>query len=88
MGAAPQENVKRISNDWGWYETDTGTVYYPIPNGRQLLYFEDIASIPDLEERLSAEEAKRQEVLKRNHQSMPWFRAHERHTSSPSKNVR
>jgi len=63
MGAAPQENVKRISNDWGWYETDTGTVYYPIPNGRQLLYFEDIASIPDLEERLSAEEAKRQEIL-------------------------
>jgi hypothetical protein len=63
MWAAPQENVKRTSNDWGWYETDTGTVYYPIPNGRQLLYFEDIASIPDLEERLSAEEAKRQEIL-------------------------
>jgi len=63
MWVAPQENVKRTSNDWGWYETDTGTVYYPIPNGRQLLYFEDIASIPDLEERLSTEEAKRQEIL-------------------------
>ena len=63
MWVAPQENVKRTSNDWGWYETDTGTVYYPIPNGRQLLYFEDIASIPDLQERLSAEEAKRQEIL-------------------------
>src|ERR671921_2364921 len=63
MWAAPQENVKETSNDWGWYETDTGTVYYPIPNGRQLLYCEDIASIPDLEERLSAEEAKRREIL-------------------------
>src|SRR5918993_696713 len=48
MWAAPQENVKKSSNDWGWYETDTGTVYYPILNGRQLLYFEDIATIPDL----------------------------------------
>ena len=65
MGAAPQENVKRISNDWGWYETDTGTVYYPIPNGRQLLYFEDIASIPDLEERLSAEEARDTDLARR-----------------------
>jgi hypothetical protein len=30
----------------GWYETDTGTVYYPIPSGTQVLYFEDIANIP------------------------------------------
>jgi hypothetical protein len=63
MWAAPQENVKETSNDWGWYETDTGTVYYPIPNGSQLLYFEDIASIPDSCERFAAEEAKRQEIL-------------------------
>ena len=63
MWAAPQENVKESSNDWGWYETDTGTVYYPIPNGSQLLYFEDIASIPDSCERFAAEEAKRQEIL-------------------------
>ena len=63
MWAAPQENVKRISNDWGWYETDTGAVYYPIHSGIQVLYFEDIASIPDLCERFAAEEAKRQEIL-------------------------
>ena len=63
MWAAPQENVKRTSNDWGWYETDTGTVYYPIPNGSQLLYFEDIASIPDPCERFAAEETRRQEIL-------------------------
>jgi hypothetical protein len=63
MWAAPQENVKDTHETWGWYETDTGTVYYPIPISTQLLYFEDIASIPDLQERLSAEEAKRQEIL-------------------------
>src|SRR5215203_2687509 len=63
MWAAPQENVKDTFETWGWYETDTGTVYYPIPISSQQLYFEDIASIPDLEERLSAEEAKRQEIL-------------------------
>lgn len=63
MWAAPQENVKSTSNNWGWYETDTGPVYYPIPNGSQLLYFEDIASIADPCERFAAEEAKRQEIL-------------------------
>jgi hypothetical protein len=63
MWAAPQENVKDNIDDWGWYETDTGTVYYPIPSGTQLLYFEDIASIPDPCERFAAEEAKRQEIL-------------------------
>jgi hypothetical protein len=63
MWAAPQENVKETNNDWGWYYTDTGPIYYPIPNGSQLLYFEDIASIPDPCERFAAEEAKRQEVL-------------------------
>ena len=63
MWAAPQENVKETSNDWGWYETDTGTVYYPIPNGSQLLYFEDIVSIPDPCERFAAEETRRQEIL-------------------------
>jgi hypothetical protein len=63
MWAAPQENVRETSNSWGWYETDTGTVYYPIPDGSQELYFEDIASIPDPCERFAAEEAKRQEIL-------------------------
>ncbi len=63
MWAAPQENVTENMNSWGWYETDTGTVYYPIPNGSQLLYFEDIAGIPDPCERFAAEEAKRQEIL-------------------------
>jgi hypothetical protein len=63
MWAAPQENVTENMNSWGWYYTDTGTVYYPIPNGQQLLYFEDIASIPDPCERFDAEEAKRQEIL-------------------------
>jgi hypothetical protein len=63
MWAAPQKNVKETSNDWGWYEMDTGTVYYPIPNGSQLLYFEDIASIPDPCERFAAEETRRQEIL-------------------------
>jgi hypothetical protein len=55
--------VKETSNDWGWYETDAGTLYYTIPNGMQRLYFEDIASIPDPCERFAAEEAKRQEIL-------------------------
>jgi len=63
MWAAPQENVKDNIDDWGWYYTDTGTVYYPIPSGTQVLYFEDIASIPDPCERFAAEEAKRQEIL-------------------------
>ena len=63
MWAAPQENVREISNNWGWYDTDTGSVYYPIPNGTQTLYFEDIASIADPCERFAAEEAKRQEIL-------------------------
>ncbi len=63
MWAAPQENVKETSNSWGWYETDTGTVYYPIPSGMQVLYFGDIASISDPCERFAAEEAKRQEIL-------------------------
>ena len=63
MWAAPQENVTDTKNRWGWYETDAGTVYYPIPSGRQALYFEDIASIPDPCERFAAEEAKRQEIL-------------------------
>ena len=63
MWAAPQENVKSTGNDWGWYYTDTGPVYYPIPNGTQVLSFEDIVSIPDPCERLAAEEAKRQEIL-------------------------
>lgn len=63
MWAGPQENVKETSNDWGWYETDAGTVYYPIPDGMQRLYFEDIASIADPCERFAAEEAKRQEIL-------------------------
>ena len=63
MWAAPRENVTENMNSWGWYETDTGTVYYPIPNGSQLLYFEDIASMADPCERFAAEEAKRQEIL-------------------------
>jgi hypothetical protein len=63
MWAAPQENVREISNNWGWYDTDTGSVYYPIPNGTQTLYFEDIASIADPCERFAAEEAKRQKIL-------------------------
>jgi hypothetical protein len=63
MWAAPQGNVKENIDDWGWYETDTGTVYYPIPSGMQVLYFGDIASISDPCERFAAEEAKRQEIL-------------------------
>jgi hypothetical protein len=63
MWAVPQENVKSTSNDWGSYYTETGPVYYPIPNGWQELYFEDIASIQDPCERFAAEEAKRQEIL-------------------------
>jgi hypothetical protein len=63
MWASPQENVKEDIDDWGWYETDTGTVYYPIPSGTQVLYFEDIANILDPCERFAAEEAKRQEIL-------------------------
>jgi hypothetical protein len=63
MWAAPQENVRETSNSWGWDETDTGTVYYPIPDGSQELYFEDIASISDPCERFAVEEAKRQEIL-------------------------
>ena len=63
MWAAPQENVKDTHETWGWYETDTGTVYYPIPISTQLLYFEDIASIPDPCERFAAEETRRQEIL-------------------------
>ena len=63
MWAAPQENVKENIDDWGWYYTDAGIVYYPIPSGTQLLYFEEIASIPDPCERFAAEEAKRQEIL-------------------------
>jgi phage-related protein len=55
--------VTATKNHWGWYETDAGTVYYPMPSGRQALYFEDIASIPDPCERFAAEEAKRQEIL-------------------------
>jgi hypothetical protein len=35
----------------------------PIPNGSQLLYFEDIASISDPCERFAGQEAKRQEIL-------------------------
>src|SRR3712207_1287782 len=31
MWAAPQENVIDQSNHWGWYDTETGPVYYPIP---------------------------------------------------------
>ena len=63
MWAAPQENVTENMNYWDSYYTDTGPVYYPIPNGSQLLYFEDIASIQDPCERFAAEEAKRQEIL-------------------------
>jgi hypothetical protein len=62
MWAAPQENVMDNIDSWGWYYTDTGTVYYPIPTGTQVLYFEDIASILDPCERFAAEEAKRQEI--------------------------
>ena len=52
MWAVPQENV-----------VETSPVYYPYPSYRQLLYFEDIASIADPCERFAAEEAKRQEIL-------------------------
>ena len=55
--------MKENIDDWGWYYTDAGIVYYPIPSGTQLLYFEEIASIPDPCERFAAEEAKRQEIL-------------------------
>jgi hypothetical protein len=63
MWASPQENVVHQFNNWGWYDTETGPVYYPIPYEMQTLYFEDIASIPDPCERFAAEEAKRQEIL-------------------------
>lgn len=62
MWASPQENVVHQFNNWGWYDTDAGTVYYPIPYEAQTLYFEDIANIPDPCERFAAEEAKRQEI--------------------------
>jgi hypothetical protein len=52
MWVAPQENV-----------LETKPRYGPDSSYRQLLYFEDIASIPDPCERLAAEEAKRQEIL-------------------------
>ncbi len=63
MWAAPQENVKHTFEHWGWYDTEAGPVYYPIPYEMQTLYFEDIASIADPCERFAAEEAKRQEIL-------------------------
>ena len=62
MWAAPQENVKDTFEHWGWYDTETGPVYYPIPYESQVLYFEDIASIADPCERFAAEEAKLQEI--------------------------
>jgi hypothetical protein len=62
MWAAPQENVKDTFEHWGWYDTETGPVYYPIPYESQALYFEDIASIADPCERFAAEEAKLQEI--------------------------
>ena len=52
MWAAPQENV-----------LETKPRYGPDSPYRQLLYFEDIASISDPCERFAAEEAKRQEIL-------------------------
>ncbi len=63
MWASPQENVNHQFNEWGWYDTETGPVYYPIPIELQTLYFEDIANIADPCERFAAEEAKRQEIL-------------------------
>src|ERR687897_341472 len=62
MWAAPQENVKDTFEHWGWYDTETGPVYYPIPYASQVLYFEDIANITDPCERFAAEEAKLQEI--------------------------
>ena len=62
MWAAPQENVKDTFEHWGWYDTETGPVYFPIPYESQVLYFEDIASIADPCERFAAEEAKLQEI--------------------------
>ena len=53
----------KLATFGGWYYADTGIVYYPIPNGTQVLYFEDMASIADPCERFAAEEAKRQEIL-------------------------
>ena len=61
MWAGPQENVTDTFGHWCWYYADTGIVYYP--SETQLLYFEDIASIPDPCERFAVEEAKRQEIL-------------------------
>lgn len=63
MWSSPQENVYHQFNKWGWYDTETGPVYYPIPIEAQTLYFEDIANIADPCERFAAEEAKRQEIL-------------------------
>lgn len=54
---------RETSNDWGWHYGGPDGVYYPGPNGTQLLYFEDIANIPDPCVRFAAEEAKRQEIL-------------------------
>ncbi len=53
MWAAPQENV--VHSDVYYYN--------PVPYYRQILSFEDIASIPDPCERFAAEEAKLQEIL-------------------------
>jgi hypothetical protein len=63
MWASSQENARETSNIWGLILRGHGIVYYPIPNGTQVLYFEDIASIADPCERFAAEEAKRQEIL-------------------------
>ena len=52
MWAAPQENVFENKPRYG-----------PDSPYRQLLYFEDIASIPNPCERFAAEEGKRQEIL-------------------------
>lgn len=52
MWAAPQENV-----------VHTSPIYYDYPSYRQLLRFEDIASIADPCERFAAEEAKRWEII-------------------------
>ena len=41
MRAAPQDNAKSTTNNWGSYYADTGTVYYPISSGTQVL-----ASLP------------------------------------------
>jgi hypothetical protein len=62
MRAAPQDNAKSTTNNWGSYYADTATVYYSISSGTQVLYFEDIASIANPCERFAAKEAKRQEI--------------------------